>query len=537
MACTELLEPGVARRVYLAVTPFTVIAIAAHPTELGRGSLVWERSLAQLSFATVQALGGEMAVPAAKPREGIGRGFAGALAARLRGRPRALEADSQAAEAAAAAAAPGAVGVLLAFSAETATSSVLLRVSRSAAGGAAVGLRSGPLQKRPAGLTAKDWRQRHCWLGRGGLSYSAKEGGRLKGTISLHAPWVEVGPTTVASADEDCERDLTVRTPTSFHEFRAASAEDRDLWLSALRARASIAAAEVSASITLVCGSQHDAERLAAAIESHRDALTLAPLEGFRDSVHARDASDAADSAPASPHDDASLALALQLQLGGADTLPAGGLAPAPSVPAATGAPAGPGSAAWPKYDPEQPIMWSFIDDFGREQGPFPDQQMRGWLSAGYFGPDTLVLCRSTDVPGVDNVDTAPSASLAAAAAAAALPGDLSKPTAHLPLFALFPDPSEAFCGGLGWVDTFNSTMRFQALLTQAADLGVDPASAANAAAVLRERGEPASMDSLLDMIHAQRSPDRRMPTAGPGAPPELELPAASDGLGGAASE
>lgn len=531
MACTELLEPGVARRVYLAVTPFTVIAVAAHPTELGRGSLVWERSLAQLSFATVQALGGEMAVPVAKPREGVGRGFAGALAARLRGRPRPLEADSQAAEAAAAAAAPGAVGVLLAFAGETATSSVLLRVSRAAAGGAAVGVRSGPLQKRPAGLAAKDWRQRHCWVGRNGFSYAAKEGGRPKATISLQAPWVEIGPTTVASADEDCDRDLTVRTPTSFHELRAASAEDRDLWLSALRARASTAAAEVPASITLVCASQRDAERLAAAIESHRDALTLAPLEGFHDAVHAKDASIAAASAPASPGDDASLALALQLQLGGADSLPTGHVSAATSGHPPAGTHAGPRSAAatWPKYDPEQPIAWSFIDDFGREQGPFPDKQMRDWLSAGYFGPDTLVLCRSTDVPGVEKVEEVPSASLAAAAAAEAMPGQLSTPTAHLPLFALFPDPSEAFCGGLGWVDTFNSTMRFQALLTQAADLGVDPASAASAAAALRERGEPASMDSLLDVIHAQRIPERLELAAGPGTPPELELPAPSE--------
>ena len=44
----------------LLLTPFTVMAVAPHPTRLGVGTLCWERSLLSLTHIATQASGVEL---------------------------------------------------------------------------------------------------------------------------------------------------------------------------------------------------------------------------------------------------------------------------------------------------------------------------------------------------------------------------------------------------------------------------------------------------------------------------------------------
>jgi len=514
--CTELLDAGIGRALYVAVMPRTVMALVPHPTELGMATLAWERSLASLSFATAQPLRAEGAIKSgARPRTGSS-GIVGAIASRLRGRPRTVSSEMAAADASEAISRADAMGVLLAFEPEAEGTAGLLRVRR--AGGATDP--SGPLQKRPAGARAGAWRLRDCTATTSAIEYRQAGSARLRGSVPLDGPWVSAeeaapsasGPEAAVSA----ERDFVVRTVSTFHEFRAADGPGRAAWLRGIRERACAVAAGRSSTFTLVCSGASDAERLASSIEAARAALTLAPVSG----------SDPRPRAPSRPEDDdgASLALALQLQEEERARAAAGRAAMAQAPRATAPAPAQGPVRVWPLYLEGQPTQWTFIDDFGREQGPFPVGQMREWLEQGFFGPETMVRCRSVGVPGVEDADDEALAvsgggSLSAESVAAAATG-AGRTALHQPLFALFRSPMDAFSGSFGWVPSFNLALRFQKLLAMAASLGVEPSTAMEAVQHMRRTARDPDLTTMLELIHAQRSPSVR-----PAPPPSAAEP------------
>lgn len=519
-SCSEILETGVGRGTALAVTPFTILAIRPDPLELGRGTVAWERSLASLSLVAVQEMSaaavGTEPVRSARRRSSL----LGAVASRLGRRARAVSSEAAALDAAAAVSRRGAVGLLLSFSEETADSMALLRVARAAFGGEPSV--AGRLQKRPAGRGA--WRERHCRITPRGLAYGPTAGAAPRGEVRLDADWLLVDEAPPAAGEVDEARDFAVRTPATFHEFRAADPEERAVWLTALRQQRLWLTAEMAATVTLVYEDREQAQAVARQIEARRAALTAEPL--VRDGVGGPAAAAATPGSlgSASAAEDASLALALSLQeeeeragrsrADAALTAPPSPLEQADAELARSmqreehhqglGGRAGAGyggvaarsateptvdPSTWPRYSPGVSVSWSYVDDFGREQGPFPEPQMRAWLAAGFFGPETIVRCTTRGVPGLE------------------ASGEGTYATIQHPMFALFGTPEMAFAGDLAWVAKYNEIVRFQKLLATAISFGVDPTQTAVAVRQMHSEGLAPDLTTLLDRVHAGNSP------------------------------
>ena len=303
----------------LLVTPFTIIAVAAHPTLGARvGILKWERSLLSLRHLATQPLVRKLP-PAPAPADGGGggggvRGFfarrrAGSTTAATTGGSGDGElphhhhhgADYLLGGAGGGGSAPRpiggglgvyGVGVLASFAAETHDTITFLRTYR--AGRRAVAL-EGWLSKRKqsswrehAPLGPLAWKRRWFVLGPHALTYYSAQppagddaGARklLKGVVPLTG-WVEVTRQQQGDAAEGGggggKHAFVVRTGTTYHLFTAASAGDADAWVAAIAVNAQHVGAAQHEPQCLELPSASVASEVAAAIVQRRRQLVEA---------------------------------------------------------------------------------------------------------------------------------------------------------------------------------------------------------------------------------------------------------------------
>lgn len=131
-----------------------------------------------------------------------------------------------------------------------------------------------------------------------------------------------------------------------------------------------------------------------------------------------------------------------------------------------------------------QDRLWRYIDDFGRQQGPFPERSMKAWTQGGYFHAETLVRC-VTPPQGVD-------------LQAGLMPDQTCM---LLPLQVLFPDPETAFNGLAAWVPAYNNAAQYQLMVKMATELGGDPTLAVEKAMYMQDNSLPPELPILLDIL------------------------------------
>lgn len=248
---------------FLVVTPFTIMALAAHPTRPGYGILKWERSLLSLRHLATQPLirktpqagggsgtsagvlgffrkraGSEVGQPSESPLQDVGGGFS------VYG-----------------------VGVLASFAGETTDTITFLRTYRA---GRRPVVKEGTLHKRKkaawrerAPLGPLAWKKRWFVLSATCLTYyttapsntdgsGAEDHKLLKGEIPLTG-WVEVARVDGSGTEMggggggtggggflgslglgDRKHSFIVRTGTTYHVFSAPSAAEADEWVAAI---------------------------------------------------------------------------------------------------------------------------------------------------------------------------------------------------------------------------------------------------------------------------------------------------------------
>jgi hypothetical protein len=150
---------------------------------------------------------------------------------------------------------------------------------------------------------------------------------------------------------------------------------------------------------------------------------------------------------------------------------------------------------------------WYYLDQYDRPQGPYSSEQMRAWLLANYFGPNTLA--RSA-VPVSEAVRRACTAEVGGseeasgnedgrtASATSGLDAE-GVPHYFLPLSALFSHPTTAFASH-EWMERYVTAARYQGLAATALQLGLDHSLVNTTIQRMERSGLPADLSILLDM-------------------------------------
>jgi len=162
--------------------------------------------------------------------------------------------------------------------------------------------------------------------------------------------------------------------------------------------------------------------------------------------------------------------------------------------------------------------LWSYIDDYGRMQGPFPERLMRQWTTDGYFQGETLVRCVTPPV-GVD--------------LQAGLMADQT--CMFFPLFVLFADPDQAFIGQTAWVDSYNHEAKYQLIVKMATEMGMDSSDAVQKASEMKRNELPPELPILLDLMGVRSIDEARNGDAVESDPGDEQ--AASVNPGGSSNE
>ena len=308
---------------YLIITPFTIMAVAAHPTKLGFGILKWERSLLSLRHLATQPLIRKVSPDGAPGAPTIGLGTSGvnnnsstgSKIASFFNRKRAGSAsgtnalpsdassgiDSTANTAIRINTVTGqqlevyGVGVLASFAAENADTITFLRTYRA---GRRPVVKEGYLHKRKksawrehAPLGPLAWKKRwfvltasalHYYSGPPSASGASEKAKQLKGVIPLTG-WVEVARVenliggAAAAATGAFGGDVTtkkhsfvVRTGTTFHVFHTSSASEADEWVTAIAINAQHLGATQNDPQCLELQTAQVASDVAAAIDKRR---------------------------------------------------------------------------------------------------------------------------------------------------------------------------------------------------------------------------------------------------------------------------
>lgn len=550
---------------YLVITPTTVAGVAPHPTRLGFGLLKWERSL--LSLVSI------VAQPLFRPLVGGSQRGAVSAAAAAVGASRLLEADAVAIDAAgssteegaatveslpydisapeaadtptvakkllgmlsrgspaAAAAAPRGflmygTALLLSFAPEVPETLALLRTVRA---GLRPVQRGGWLLKRKRSerreyplLGALAWKRRWFVLEPLLLRYYAQssDGCAPKGTIPFSG-WVEVARTGVAGAAAHAHA-FVVRTGSTSHVFQAPSDEDADAWVTAIAVNAQWAGFMLDAPQSIIARSHADAEVLATALHSRRNEL-CANASGVGAAGVGASAAGAAvaawvqqcgqgDGSGGGPTGaDASVApLELDLSASAIMADAARSRVREPGLSAASSAALDLGSAVGGGFASPSEEAWYYLDDASIAQGPYPSHAMRAWLSAGFLGGGTQVLC-TTPLPLLEREIIASASALPGAAACESWMDTTSgAPTRFLPLVTLYEHPQAAFLPAAAWIRSaggwparYASAAGFDMLLEWACEAGCgDRPTMKRVCDVMASTGAPPDPGILLDVV------------------------------------
>jgi PH domain/GYF domain len=128
---------------------------------------------------------------------------------------------------------------------------------------------------------------------------------------------------------------------------------------------------------------------------------------------------------------------------------------------------------------------WFYLDDFDKQQGPFPERAMRQWFLDGYFNSNTL-LKFAVPVPSFDK---------------SCMIDERNCPLIFLPLGILFQDDvSSAF--NSNWEQKYVSEIKFQSLVSSAAELELDMDKVFACIISMKSKKANPDIDTLLNFMN-----------------------------------